>query len=478
MRQHGFFVWRLLSLPTHLPSLMTTTFHHVVQLLDSDTSRRVQAVVERPPDTQTYNTLKAALLKAFVSTQLQKDTALLQMQGLGDKRPSELLQYMQTMNSNPETLFRALFLNQLPPEVRKILAQSPNEDLEILAEKADHILEVDFPTPAFVAAASNRPSKNFSSTASNPFTLCKYHARFGIEARRCENKVGGRPCAMAPQQPKWKRDQKQAANINTTKSQNVHTAPSGNISTITVADVLSGRSFLVDTGAEESVFPASIAERKKVRGPSLVAANGSAIPTYGKRNITLQLGKGASFVQNVWIADVTQPILGADFFTTQRLAIDLTNKRLVSLDGGLVIPGRPAHLQAGRGIHKIHSRYEAIVEEFPELLVPSFTKNKHGVLHYIPTTGPPVHARARRLDHEKLTAAKAEFDEMEHLGIVRRSSSPWSSPLHMVKNSNGSWRPCGDYRRLNDITRDDRYPLPHIQDLNANLAGKTIFFQN
>ena len=175
---------------------------------------------------------------------------------------------------------------------------------------------------------------------------------------------------------------------------------------------------------------------------------------------------------------MTQPVLGADFFTTQRLAIDLTNKRLVSLDGGLVIPGRPAHLQAGRGIHKIHSRYEAIVEEFPELLVPSFTKNKHGVLHYIPTTGPPVHARARRLDHEKLTAAKAEFDEMEHLGIVRRSSSPWSSPLHMVKKSNGSWRPCGDYRRLNDITRDDRYPLPHIQDLNANLAGKTIFFQN
>ena len=171
---------------THTPPIINdlTKFHHVVQLLDSDTSRRVQAVVERPPDTQKYNTLKAALLKAFESTQLQKDTALLQMQGLGDKRPSELLQYMQTMNSNPETLFRALFLNQLPPEVRKILAQSPNEDLEILAEKADHILEVDFPTPAFVAAASNRPSKNFSSTASNPFTLCKYHARFGIEARR------------------------------------------------------------------------------------------------------------------------------------------------------------------------------------------------------------------------------------------------------------------------------------------------------
>ncbi|KAL8559622.1 hypothetical protein ACOMHN_008333 [Nucella lapillus] len=224
--------------------------------------------------------------------------------------------------------------------------------------------------------------------------------------------------AQVPQQPKWKRDQHQAAHVNSTEFQDA--APSVNISTITVADVVSGRSFLVDTGAEESVFPANVTDRKKARGPSLVAANGSAIPTYGKRNIPLQVGQGASFIQKFWIADVTQPILGADFFATQRLAIDLTNRRLVSLDGGLVIPGRPVRSQAGRGIHKIHSRYEAILEKFPELLVPVFTENKHGILHYIPTTGSPVHARARRLDHEKLTAAKAEFDEMEHLGKPKK----------------------------------------------------------
>ncbi|GFR68970.1 Pol polyprotein [Elysia marginata] len=45
----------------------------------------------------------------------------------------------------------------------------------------------------------------------------------------------------------------------------------------------------------------------------------------------------------------------------------------------------------------------------------------------------------------------------------------------MVRKSNGGWRPCGDYRWLNDATKDDRYPLPHIQDLNSNLRGKTIF---
>ena len=64
---------------------------------------------------------------------------------------------------------------------------------------------------------------------------------------------------------------------------------------------------------------------------------------------------------------------------------------------------------------------------------------------------------------------------MEQLGIVRRSDSPWASPLHVVPKADGSWRPCGDYRRLNSITEDDRYPLPHLQDFNARLSGMQIF---
>ena len=97
------------------------------------------------------------------------------------------------------------------------------------------------------------------------------------------------------------------------------------------------------------------------------------------------------------------------------------------------------------------------------------------VRHHIETTGSPIHFKPRPLNPEKYKTAKEEFDKLLQLGIVRRSSSPWASPLHMVKKGDGTWRPCGDFRALNAITKPDRYATPNIEHFHNRLMGATIF---
>ena len=132
-----------------------------------------------------------------------------------------------------------------------------------------------------------------------------------------------------------------------------------------------------------------------------------------------------------------------------------------------------AHLeQAPREIRKLLSGYPDVLSSDGFLA----STPKHGVIHDLPTApGPPVYAKACRLDPEKLASAKVEFLKMEKAGIFRCSSSPWSSPLHMVPKPVSTWRPCGHFRCLNTATIPNRYPLPTVADFSARIAGSKFF---
>ncbi|GFO40227.1 transposon ty3-g Gag-Pol polyprotein [Plakobranchus ocellatus] len=249
--------------------------------------------------------------------------------------------------------------------------------------------------------------------------------------------------------------------------------------TLSAVDRTSGLSYLIDTGAEVSVYPASVQDRRAQQPiTTLTATNGTSIHTWVRRNVSLGIDHREQYNHEFYFVDVTRPILGADFFAKHGLAIHLRGKRLLSLDNIPIVLRETKSLftLAGLGF-PLPNEISSLLQQFPELLTPHFhhSTNKHGVEHHIVTHGPPTHCRARRLDLEKLPAVKSEFLQMEEVGIVRRSKSAWSSPLHNVPKSDGKWRPCGDYKRLNASTDDDRYPLPHIQDFNNHLDDCRVF---
>lgn len=257
-----------------------------------------------------------------------------------------------------------------------------------------------------------------------------------------------------------------------------HSARSRPSALLHVRDCLTSIRFLIDTGADVSILPATAAHRDLPPLLHLHAANGTKIPVYSRRTMQVNLGLRRSFEWTFYIGAVSQAIIGADMLRHYNLLVDVKGRRLVD---PLTSISSPAHPTPGDSTHLtvIHQdhKFAALLKSFPTLTQPYSAELpiKHHVTHHIETSGPPVHAKARRLAPDRYRRAKAEFESLMRQGIVRPSSSNWSSALHVVAKKNGDIRPCGDYRALNSRTKEDRYPVPHIQEFSSQLAGSSIF---
>ena len=87
----------------------------------------------------------------------------------------------------------------------------------------------------------------------------------------------------------------------------------------------------------------------------------------------------------------------------------------------------------------------------------------------------PIRLQPHRLPISKQDCETQEVQKMLKRGIVEPSSSPWASPVVLVTKKDGSTRFCVDYRKLNDVTRKDAYPLPRIDDTLDALKGSMYF---
>lgn len=210
----------------------------------------------------------------------------------------------------------------------------------------------------------------------------------------------------------------------------------------------------------------------------LYAANGTVIDTYGLKTLILDFKLRRPFRWSFILANVSQPILGADFLTHYKLLVDLSNRKLIDgLTNLRTIGSISSIVLPSINTYENSHVYHDILSQFPELTKPLSFKHtpNHPVVHHVETSGHPVHAKARPLPPARYKKVREEFRTMTELGICRPSKSPWASALHVVPKSNGELRPCGDYRRLNAITKPDRYPIPRLNDFTFILSGKRIF---
>lgn len=246
---------------------------------------------------------------------------------------------------------------------------------------------------------------------------------------------------------------------------------------LSIHDPTSGLTFMIDTGAAVSTVPPSVADRdKRSSSTSLSAANGHPIITYGIRNMPVNFGFNKEIIWNFIIADIAVPILGIDFLTHNRMIIDVARRILTDAETGCVVnctshrrpPPDVPMINTDNPFNDIITRYQHLATNYG---VPKGFQNTH----HIETRGAPVFARPRRLSPEKTAEVKKQINDLLSQGVIRPSSSNWSSPIHLVKKQDGSWRMCGDYRALNTITVPDRYPVPYLQDFTYILHGCTIF---
>ena len=81
----------------------------------------------------------------------------------------------------------------------------------------------------------------------------------------------------------------------------------------------------------------------------------------------------------------------------------------------------------------------------------------------------PFCLRPHRYNPAQKIEIETQIRDMLEKGWIQESTSPYSSPVLLVKKKTGDWRLCVDYRRLNALIVKNKYPLPIIEELLEEL---------
>ena len=179
-------------------------FNQVVAQFDSTTAAFATDIIraDQKEEDQPYTKLKQRILEVLSLSCNEKADKLLDLNGFGDKTPSQGLQAMlklvpATEAQNPGFLFRRIFLRQLTPDVRNNLAQTEHtastvDSLRQLAKQADRYYHSTGARINAIAASGGSDVEELSVDAVAEKVLCQFHKKFGHKAWTCSKNKGKR----------------------------------------------------------------------------------------------------------------------------------------------------------------------------------------------------------------------------------------------------------------------------------------------
>lgn len=174
-----------------------TKYYYVVSSLDQEAAGHIIDFLRHPPADKKYEGIKKLLTDTFGLSRRARAAKLLHMDGLGDRKPSDLMNEMLALldGHKPCLLFEQLFLEQMPDDIRLIIADDDFSDPRKLAARADVLWQakqqddttINNPVLQRVSRASahSDSATGTPSVNTNRNKWCYYHQRWGSDARRC-----------------------------------------------------------------------------------------------------------------------------------------------------------------------------------------------------------------------------------------------------------------------------------------------------
>ncbi|CAH8628181.1 unnamed protein product [Schistosoma guineensis] len=257
---------------------------------------------------------------------------------------------------------------------------------------------------------------------------------------------------------------------------------------------------LLDTGASVSLIKEDLLQKlnlstqRKQRSSTLITASGEPLKACSQIGLELTIDK-KPFQHEFWVCPTLtwDMILGVDFMLKYQVSIHM-NKSEASIGGVVVqiqhheIPTKSvAQVGTAEIVRQVRDNQLIsekdrratidVLQRFSTVFSENISGNRTTIVQHSIVTGDhmPLRQPPRRVPVHYQPHLESMIKDMLEKKIIVPSSSPWASPIVLVKKKDSSLRLCVDYRRLNAITKRDSFPLPRIDATLDAMKGARWF---